>query len=105
MLFVDTFYVPNLRIISTSSGPLAIPLNFQPMTQPSRWLAKLCKLETNKLQYVLLSSFDVYELMFSALASQVPPTTGLATRFLSRYDKSATNIKESEIFIKIGQVS
>ncbi|KAF9443917.1 hypothetical protein P691DRAFT_796946 [Macrolepiota fuliginosa MF-IS2] len=34
----------------------------------------------------------------------VPPTTGLSTRFLSRYDKSATNIKESEIFIKIGQV-
>jgi len=27
-----------------------------------------------------------------------------ATRFLSRFDKSATNIKESEIFITIGQV-
>jgi ABC-type tungstate transport system permease subunit len=26
-------------------------------------------------------------------------------RFLSRYDKSATNIKESELWIKIGQVS
>ncbi|XP_006456300.1 hypothetical protein AGABI2DRAFT_211210 [Agaricus bisporus var. bisporus H97] len=34
----------------------------------------------------------------------VPPTNGTVTRFLSRYDKSATNIKESEIFIKIGQV-
>jgi len=31
---------------------------------------------------------------------QTPPT-----KFLSRYDKSATNIKESEIFIAIGQVS
>ena len=27
-----------------------------------------------------------------------------ATRFLSRFDKSATNIKESQIFVKIGQV-
>ena len=27
-----------------------------------------------------------------------------ATRFLSRFDKSATNIKESQIFIDIGQV-
>jgi len=33
-----------------------------------------------------------------------PPTTRVATRFLSRYDKSATNIKESELFITIGQV-
>ncbi|KAF9448069.1 hypothetical protein P691DRAFT_818191 [Macrolepiota fuliginosa MF-IS2] len=33
-----------------------------------------------------------------------PPKTGPPTRFLSRYDKSATNIKESELFIKIGQV-
>lgn len=39
-----------------------------------------------------------------AWREQVPPTSGLATRFLSRYDKSATNIKESEIFVKIGQV-
>ncbi|KXN81961.1 hypothetical protein AN958_03369 [Leucoagaricus sp. SymC.cos] len=34
----------------------------------------------------------------------VPPASGLATRFLSRYDKSATNIKESQIFITTGQV-
>jgi len=32
-----------------------------------------------------------------------PPTVP-ATRFLSRFDKSATNIKESEIFVTIGQV-
>jgi len=32
-----------------------------------------------------------------------PPTVP-ATRFLSRFDKSATNIKESEIFATIGQV-
>lgn len=32
-------------------------------------------------------------------ATQDPPT-----RFLSRYDKSATNIKDSELFIAIGQV-
>ncbi|KIJ30925.1 hypothetical protein M422DRAFT_267443 [Sphaerobolus stellatus SS14] len=35
----------------------------------------------------------------------VPPKTRPPVRFLSRYDKSATNIKESEIFIQIGQVS
>ncbi|KIP08917.1 hypothetical protein PHLGIDRAFT_126650 [Phlebiopsis gigantea 11061_1 CR5-6] len=33
-----------------------------------------------------------------------PPSYGPPTRFLSRYDKSATNIKESEMFCKIGQV-
>lgn len=33
-----------------------------------------------------------------------PPKDGVPTRFLSRYDKSATNIKESELFIRIGQV-
>ncbi|KAG7100173.1 hypothetical protein E1B28_001952 [Marasmius oreades] len=33
-----------------------------------------------------------------------PPSDRPATRFLSRYDKSATNIKESELFISIGQV-
>jgi len=32
------------------------------------------------------------------------PKVGPPTRFLSRFDKSATNIKESELFIKIGQV-
>lgn len=30
---------------------------------------------------------------------------GTFTRFLSRYDKSATNIKESELWVGIGQVS
>ncbi|KAI0046984.1 hypothetical protein FA95DRAFT_1559537 [Auriscalpium vulgare] len=34
-----------------------------------------------------------------------PPSAGIPpTRFLSRYDKSATNIKESQLFITIGQV-
>ncbi|KAF8623247.1 hypothetical protein AX17_007493 [Amanita inopinata Kibby_2008] len=33
-----------------------------------------------------------------------PPKDRLSTRFLSRFDKSATNIKESQLFIKIGQV-
>ncbi|KAG9097133.1 hypothetical protein FS749_007006 [Ceratobasidium sp. UAMH 11750] len=33
-----------------------------------------------------------------------PPLKGTPTRFLSRYDKSATNIKDSELFVRIGQV-
>ncbi|KAG8718964.1 hypothetical protein FRC08_003945 [Ceratobasidium sp. 394] len=33
-----------------------------------------------------------------------PPLKGPPTRFLSRYDKSATNIKDSELFVRIGQV-
>ncbi|KAJ3575008.1 hypothetical protein NP233_g1378 [Leucocoprinus birnbaumii] len=33
-----------------------------------------------------------------------PPVNGTAVRFLSRYDKSATNIKDSQIWITIGQV-
>lgn len=36
--------------------------------------------------------------------ADTPPATRDATRFLSRFDKSATNIKESELFITIGQV-
>jgi hypothetical protein len=52
-----------------------------------------------------LKTFIVGAINSYTLHGQVPPTTGLATRFLSRYDKSATNIKESEIFITIGQVS
>ncbi|KZT27208.1 hypothetical protein NEOLEDRAFT_1161767 [Neolentinus lepideus HHB14362 ss-1] len=35
--------------------------------------------------------------------SVAPPLNGVPTRFLSRYDKSATNIKESELFVAIGQ--
>jgi len=48
--------------------------------------------------------------MFNKLVTQgntdtaTPPTNRTAVRFLSRYDKSATNIKESELFITIGQV-
>ncbi|KAG9309228.1 hypothetical protein JVU11DRAFT_10707 [Chiua virens] len=34
----------------------------------------------------------------------VPPTDREPVRFLSRFDKSATNIKESELFCAIGQV-
>ncbi|EAU81214.1 hypothetical protein CC1G_09458 [Coprinopsis cinerea okayama7 len=33
-----------------------------------------------------------------------PPSDRPPVRFLSRFDKSATNIKDSELFIKIGQV-
>jgi ABC-type tungstate transport system permease subunit len=32
-------------------------------------------------------------------------TTEIPTRWLSRYDKSATNIKESQLWLSIGQVS
>ncbi|KAK2799353.1 hypothetical protein FQN50_008512 [Emmonsiellopsis sp. PD_5] len=41
---------------------------------------------------------EMFQLMYSAAES------GRNVRFLSRYDKSATNIKESELWIKIGQV-
>ncbi|GJJ07188.1 hypothetical protein Clacol_001388 [Clathrus columnatus] len=34
----------------------------------------------------------------------IPPANRPPVRFLSRYDKSATNIKESQLFITIGQV-
>lgn len=35
---------------------------------------------------------------------QTPPSNRPTVRFLSRFDKSATNIKESELYCKIGQV-
>ena len=44
--------------------------------------------------------------MFSQLfASAEAGNTNPPTRFLSRYDKSATNIKEESLWISIGQVS
>jgi ABC-type tungstate transport system permease subunit len=42
--------------------------------------------------------------LFQLRSFQTPPTGRHATRFLSRFDKSATNIKESQLFITIGQV-
>ncbi|KAI9571744.1 hypothetical protein HD554DRAFT_2312053 [Boletus coccyginus] len=48
--------------------------------------------------------------MFAQIVDQgnkdlvTPPTDRDPARFLSRFDKSATNIKESELFIAIGQV-
>ena len=48
---------------------------------------------------------DVLDL-FSQLHSKAESVgSGTPVRFLSRYDKSATNIKESELWLGIGQVS
>jgi ABC-type tungstate transport system permease subunit len=41
--------------------------------------------------------------LYAAAEAETP--TNPPTRFLSRYDKSATNIKDSELWIGIGQVS
>ncbi|KAH7098585.1 hypothetical protein BKA62DRAFT_622482 [Auriculariales sp. MPI-PUGE-AT-0066] len=46
---------------------------------------------------------DIYK-QFHDIVRAGNEATVPATKFLSRYDKSATNIKESEIFIAIGQV-
>lgn len=59
-----------------------------------------------------LNEKDDILVMFNKIVSQgntdiaVPPDPEVRppTRFLSRYDKSATNIKESQLFITIGQV-
>jgi len=59
-----------------------------------------------------LNEKDDILVMFNKIVSQgntdiaVPPDPDVRppTRFLSRYDKSATNIKESQLFITIGQV-
>lgn len=40
-----------------------------------------------------------------AAATEGRTSDGVPVRFLSRYDKSATNIKESEMWIAVGQVS
>lgn len=53
----------------------------------------------------LSSSQDVYSIMESVFRSaESKNTTSLPTRWLSRYDKSATNIKESQLWLGIGQV-
>ncbi|KAH9476299.1 Putative ABC transporter anion-binding protein [Psilocybe cubensis] len=57
-----------------------------------------------------LNDSDDIQTMFSKIVASgnadiaVPPRSRPPTRFLSRYDKSATNIKESLIFATIGQV-
>ena len=51
------------------------------------------------------NSTDILDL-FSQLHSKAEAVgSGVPVRFLSRYDKSATNIKESELWLGIGQVS
>ncbi|KAJ8080977.1 hypothetical protein PM082_017812 [Marasmius tenuissimus] len=57
-----------------------------------------------------LSSTDTVSQIFNKIVASGkadednPPKDRPATRFLSRFDKSATNIKDSELFIRIGQV-
>ncbi|KAF9218792.1 hypothetical protein BS17DRAFT_798453 [Gyrodon lividus] len=58
----------------------------------------------------LVDSGDDILAMFNRIVDQgnkdlvTPPDDREPVRFLSRFDKSATNIKESELFCKIGQV-
>ncbi|KAJ7611443.1 hypothetical protein DFH06DRAFT_1245145 [Mycena polygramma] len=52
-----------------------------------------------------ISSSDTILQAFQKIVKSGADTTApIATRFLSRYDKSATNIKESELFVALGQV-
>ncbi|KAJ5779390.1 hypothetical protein N7457_007110 [Penicillium paradoxum] len=51
----------------------------------------------------LSKSYDI-KTMFSTIYSAAEAGTEPPVRFLSRYDKSATNIKDSQLWIEIGQV-
>jgi len=57
-----------------------------------------------------LSETDDVLVMFNKIVTQgnvdsaTPPADRPPVRFLSRFDKSATNIKESQLFVQIGQV-
>jgi ABC-type tungstate transport system permease subunit len=48
---------------------------------------------------------DILTIFSQLHATAEAAVTELPVRFLSRYDKSATNIKESSLWISIGQVS
>ena len=48
---------------------------------------------------------DILTIFSQLRAAADAAVTELPVRFLSRYDKSATNIKESSLWIGIGQVS
>ncbi|GKT94841.1 extracellular tungstate binding protein [Colletotrichum tofieldiae] len=50
------------------------------------------------------SSMDILTLFAQVFEAADIANTTIPTRFLSRYDKSATNIKESELWLGIGQV-
>ncbi|KAL2814507.1 hypothetical protein BDW59DRAFT_176439 [Aspergillus cavernicola] len=47
---------------------------------------------------------DIYTIFETLYAAAMSANTTIPVRFLTRYDKSATNIKESGLWIKIGQV-
>ncbi|OAX79808.1 hypothetical protein ACJ72_05869 [Emergomyces africanus] len=47
---------------------------------------------------------DIYSMISTIFAMAESGATDPPVKFLSRFDKSATNIKESELFIAIGQV-
>jgi ABC-type tungstate transport system permease subunit len=50
------------------------------------------------------SSQDIHEMFSQIFTSAESGDTNPSVRFLSRFDKSATNIKESELWIGTGQV-
>lgn len=50
------------------------------------------------------SASDIYTLFSDLHEAAEAKNTTPPVRFLSRYDKSATNIKESDLWISIGQV-
>lgn len=51
------------------------------------------------------SESDIYTIFSDLHEAAEAANSTPAVRFLSRYDKSATNIKESDLWISIGQVS
>jgi ABC-type tungstate transport system permease subunit len=52
-----------------------------------------------------ISDVDTIMSTLHQSAEKNAANTTIPTRFLSRYDKSATNIKESQLWLGIGQVS
>ena len=47
---------------------------------------------------------DVFTMFAQLQTSANAANTSIPVRFLSRYDKSATNIKESQLWLAVGQV-
>jgi len=60
--------------------------------------------ESNPADLPLDDSQDIYEMFSQIYTKAEAGKTPIPVRFLSRFDKSATNIKDSEIWIRIGQV-
>jgi ABC-type tungstate transport system permease subunit len=84
-------------------GPLSNPAQLDNSTDILTVFNKIVALGNADVAVCETDCIDMLFILISV--PKVPPADRPAVRFLSRFDKSATNIKDSQLFVTIGQVS